>query len=833
MVRLKSIARASVLLLTFHIASQSHSQECQPGWAAGEFCIPGSDSVPSTSYSYDFGDGERLYISGTFDTIGCNVGFNRIAMWDGFEWSPLAGTIGIGLNNQPKDMIAFDDGSGTALFVAGTFTMAGGITVNGVAKWDGNDWHALSGPSGTGVNNYANSLEVYDDGSGPALYVGGNFTAAGGYPASNLAKWDGTDWTPISDPLLGPIAQEIYTLKVFDGKLYIGGNFRFINGEEFNRIASWDGFQLGKLTGSLGTGVGNAVNALEVFDPGDGPKLLVGGLFSSGGGFSASGLVCWNGTDWYNCRQGSGVGRVNDIAIEVDENGSQVAYIAMSSGSHDYIVKWDGVNWQDLTGPSDTGTSEPVSTVTAFNDGSSSKIFIGGNFRKAGGIDVRYMAVWDGNSIGIMPGTGSSILDSVVETSTTFDDGNGEKLYVGGRFQFVNAYGQFVQYLTRYENGHWVRLSGGALSSGFPPVRCMESFDDGTGTQLYVGGSFNTAGEMTVNNIARWNGTEWSPLTGPSGTGTNGVVYTIAQYDDGSGPAIYIGGQFTSVGGITANNIAKWNGAEWEALATSQGNGTDSIVYCLMGYDDGSGMSLFVGGGFSTAGGIPARYIARWYGNDWHAMPSSDFNGTVYAFEQFDDGNGLDMYAGGFFTSVGGQTVNRIARWNGSAWSALQSTFGVGFNDAVLDLRSFDDGTGNALFACGRFERNGSQDVNYIAKWDGKEWNPLLEGTAIGLESQATRMTDFNNGNGLGLYVTGGFDAAGPHATNRIALWSSCSQNICLPDTNHDGILSPADFSAWVAAYNSQSPKCDQNGDGSCTPADFSSWVLNYNTGCP
>ena len=60
---------------------------------------------------------------------------------------------------------------------------------------------------------------------------------------------------------------------------------------------------------------------------------------------------------------------------------------------------------------------------------------------------------------------------------------------------------------------------------------------------------------------------------------------------------------------------------------------------------------------------------------------------------------------------------------------------------------------------------------------------------------------------------------------------SDCSSP-CLPDTNHDGVLSPADFSAWVAAFNASAPECDQNGDGSCSPADFSAWVANYNAGC-
>ena len=54
----------------------------------------------------------------------------------------------------------------------------------------------------------------------------------------------------------------------------------------------------------------------------------------------------------------------------------------------------------------------------------------------------------------------------------------------------------------------------------------------------------------------------------------------------------------------------------------------------------------------------------------------------------------------------------------------------------------------------------------------------------------------------------------------------------CIADTNGDGVLSPADFSAWVAAFNAMSPACDQNGDGTCTPADFSAWVANYNAGC-
>ena len=55
----------------------------------------------------------------------------------------------------------------------------------------------------------------------------------------------------------------------------------------------------------------------------------------------------------------------------------------------------------------------------------------------------------------------------------------------------------------------------------------------------------------------------------------------------------------------------------------------------------------------------------------------------------------------------------------------------------------------------------------------------------------------------------------------------------CIADTNLDGAVTAADFSAWVAAFNSGSKIADQNLDGNVSPADFSAWVANFNQGCP
>lgn len=55
----------------------------------------------------------------------------------------------------------------------------------------------------------------------------------------------------------------------------------------------------------------------------------------------------------------------------------------------------------------------------------------------------------------------------------------------------------------------------------------------------------------------------------------------------------------------------------------------------------------------------------------------------------------------------------------------------------------------------------------------------------------------------------------------------------CRADTNGDGLVTPADFNAWIQAFNTQSAACDQNGDMLCTPADFNAWIQNFNAGCP
>ena len=81
--------------------------------------------------------------------------------------------------------------------------------------------------------------------------------------------------------------------------------------------------------------------------------------------------------------------------------------------------------------------------------------------------------------------------------------------------------------------------------------------------------------------------------------------------------------------------------------------------------------------------------------------------------------------------------ASRVARWNGSSWSAL----GTGANDTVVALTVFDDGGGSALYAGGYFTTAGGVAANRIAKWDGSTWTPLgsgLDASAAALTSPAS-----------------------------------------------------------------------------------------------
>src|SRR6185436_15833401 len=222
--------------------------------------------------------------------------------------------------------------------------------------------------------------------------------------------------------------------------------------------------------------------------------------------------------------------------------------------------------------------------------------------------------------------------------------------------------------VSRWNGTSWQLVGGGTG----PFVRALATYDDGSGPALFAGGHLTKAQSALVNHIAKWNGASWS---GFPNSWVDGDVRALASHDDGSGPALFAGGLFSSAGGVAANKIARWNGTSWTPLGSGMTGNTS--VNALAVYDDGGGPALYAGGSFTSAGGVPASCIAKWDGASWSALGSGMTGGlsttSVSALTVFDDGSGPALYAGGNFTSAGGVAASRIARWDGSSWSALGS----------------------------------------------------------------------------------------------------------------------------------------------------------------
>lgn len=251
---------------------------------------------------------------------------------------------------------------------------------------------------------------------------------------------------------------------------------------------------------------------------------------------------------------------------------------------------------------------------------------------------------------------------------------------------------------------------------------------------LFAAGAFKEIGGVKANNIAKWDGSAWSPL----GTGINDWVLSLAM----SGTDLYAGGFFFSAGGKAANHVAKWDGKSWSPVGTGVGG---DVVFAVAI----SGSNLYAGGLFTSAGGKSIKNIAKWDGISWSALGSvEDWAFPLAAI-------GKDLYAGGGFVDPETKAPIYIARWNGSSWSSL----GTGLNGAVNGFAS----QGNNLYVGGEFTKAGGQPANYIAKWDGNSWSPLGSGFDHFVIALAVSGTE--------LYAGGAFTQAGGVTVNRIAKW--------------------------------------------------------------
>ncbi len=391
-------------------------------------------------------------------------------------------------------------------------------------------------------------------------------------------------------------------------------------------------------------------------------------------------------------------------------------------------------------------------------------LYVGGNFLAAGGKLADGIAGWDGANWSAIGTVGH--LNGIYLSPTALAS-DGTNLFAGGASLYFAGQTN-VNMVARFDGANWLPLGGGLSGSSVisGPIGTTILTLALTNNLLYAGGYFTNAGGVPVNNIAVWNGTNWSALGNPGG-----VVASILVGPQG----VYAcGASFYNLTGYNGPYFSLWNGAAWSSsvinfnyppytstdfhfddpvlgMAATAAIGTNifiaghfdigettnfpNYVYCdnIMRFDGANawimgtglnsnvtrmaalGTNLYVAGTFTNAGGVAASKIAMWNGNYWTNLGTGLVGtGVINALTGL-NGN---LYAGGTFTNMGGVAVNHIAQWNGANWSALGQgiTYPGQSSAPVTALAS----SGSDLFVGGTFRQAGDKPSFSIARWNAR-----------------------------------------------------------------------------------------------------------------
>ncbi len=207
-----------------------------------------------------------------------------------------------------------------------------------------------------------------------------------------------------------------------------------------------------------------------------------------------------------------------------------------------------------------------------------------------------------------------------------------------------------------------------------------------TNGQVIVGGNFTTAGGVSGQNyIARLNPDgSFDPSFDP-GSGANNAVFALGVQPDGN---IVVGGEFSTMNGAPANNLARLNANGFTDSGFYGGVGADGPVYSInistntvfwttnSAVTEQTNFTIYVGGAFTAVntthrlgfarlnpdGTVDTTFLDTAY-NEFAGVPRNHYNdplGTVLASGVQSDGN--VMIAGSFQRVGGGQADDKDVR---------------------------------------------------------------------------------------------------------------------------------------------------------------------------
>lgn len=405
-------------------------------------------------------------------------------------------------------------------------------------------------------------------------------------------------------------------------------------------------------------------------------------------------------------------------------------------------------------------------------------LYVGGAFSKAGGIAANGVAKWDGTNWSTL---GSGVAGQVLALAIS-----GTNLYVGGLFHAAGGVG--ATNVAKWNGTGWEALGGGVDQSFFSTPLVFALYV--SGTNLFVGGQFERAGELTAINVARWDGSAWHAMDTGAFLPDEPEPWGNVQAITGDGTNVYVGGVFLQAGSIAATNLACWNETGWHAIGDCTGGPSEVTYQGNTMYGSVSALAmhqgeLFVGGSFDYAGGIFAQGIAGWDGATWHNVGNVP-GGYVNALESYSG----SLYLAGSFTSAGGIATTNAAMWTSGVWSALNTDLhGLDFVASVRHL-------GSQLYLGGSFSWLQGVSAGNLVQRNGTNWMALGPGRGNSVGGMVSGLAT----DGTNVYASGYFGTAGTNAVSGLAKWDGMNWSSVGPLPATDGMA--VGYSVAVAGSN-------------------------------
>lgn len=597
------------------------------------------------------------------------------------------------------------------------------------------------------------------DGPGPAplsLFFAGGFSTVAGVPTEGLAIWDGAAWSTLPNTIdtfyFGFAAFDPDGSGPLPTSLYASGRFRV---GQTNRVgvARWDGAAWVPVGGHFTrSDVISSVTftALTEFDEdGDGtspPTLFVGGNFTHINGIPAPGLARLVNDQWVPLDVGAGaLGAVSSLQV-FDEDGPgptpPALWVAggfgVPGGTIYSLARWTGDDWIPVLFPANTTANSLRLLLSPPAPGQPQQLYMHGYFTvtTVNGNTLGTVARWSAASTSILD-LGADYHNLHQESVVFFDrDGNGP------------APPTLHRRFERLQGSLWRAFD--SVPTG--PIYAITQWDpDGLGPReptILVGGAFTGAGVYDVGRLAILDADRWQPfdadLGGVSAASSGGLYVSslaVAPAEPGAQPRpVYVAGSFFSIGpasaNISARNIAKWGGDRWSALAEGFNSSVTKIAFFDVDADGPAPPALIAAGGFTASGPIPLNRIAEWNGVAWSPLADGFNFGFVNALAVFDENRPgaqpARLFAAGSFGASGSTPLQRIARWDGESWADVGGGLLGSTVTAMTVWDPDDDGPERAsLIVAGVITApfsNQALRLNNLGRWDGEHWSAIGAG---------------------------------------------------------------------------------------------------------